>query len=219
MNSAFDRNIKQELENASPEMLGYRPDRDKLWDKIAEKKKKKTIPFTLWISHAAAVAAGLVIGIFFLMKEKTEQPALVSKQPSAIIQKVTDTIYVHNNTNDQPSAPKHSIRSEEKKQLANYPSPIIKQDQDQEEISVAQTDADRKEQPQHIVVKASSPVRVLHLVDMNNENADPKGTPKEGFAFFKKFANQSLPDIDNKETLSMIVSKHVLSSKDKNLPQ
>jgi hypothetical protein len=80
MKTSFDQQLKQQLDQSRPEDLGYKPDRDKLWGRIEAKQKRKTLPLRLWISHAAAIAAGLVVGSYFLTTyNKSEEPAVLGQ--------------------------------------------------------------------------------------------------------------------------------------------
>ena len=175
MKDAFERDLKQKLEQATPEELGLRPDKDKLWGKIATQPKPKAMPLRNWITHAAAIAAGLLIGAFFLNREQqptvaTGMPRLSSSQKLKI---QTDTVYVL-----QPAR-------EDKDHKTIAPAAIVTRTSQHLEPglpTVAQEQiAQKQEAPtpeivhQEITVAGNQqPPKVLHLSDIGNENAMPQ---------------------------------------------
>jgi len=172
MKDSFERDLKQKLEQATPEELGFRPDRDKLWSRINAQPKAKAMPLRTWITHAAAIAAGLLIGAFFLNRE--QQPAITTGTPPLSKVKIkTDTVYVL-----QP-APKH------KDQKTTAPAPLITPipkhqapsfpTVPQEQIAQNKETPTPAILPREITVAANQqPPKVLHLSDIGNENAMPQ---------------------------------------------
>lgn len=219
MKDSFDRGIKQKLEDLTPEELGYRPDREKIWGKIAQKKKAKIIPFPSWITHAAAVAAGLLIGAFFLNRhhQDPESKSVVASPKSiqSLPQKVTirtDTVYVLQAAEEQ----------QKKKAAGRVTATAVYKQQQPQESFITQKPIDKKITEEVIPAPtvpsetaaatiAATQHKVLHLSDMDNENSIPKPKPKN-LAFFKIFSNSSQPE-DHQATLSMLVGQRLAASK------
>ncbi len=185
MKPSFDQRLKQQLEQSSPEDLGYRPDRDKLWSRIEAKQKRQTLPLRLWVSHAAAIAAGLVVGSYFLTTyNRHEDPGGVKQ-----IEQATTGIVPEQHNDSAPTvtvAPK--VRDEAVQQqplpgLQQHPAPIGKPSQ---MAGTAQQPATQKtamgQSPQltnaapvqeqaPVIAQAAQPkAKVLHLMDIDNEN-------------------------------------------------
>lgn len=215
MEDHFDRDIKQKLEGLTPEELGYRPDREKLWQQVSGKKKSKTIPFPTWITHAAAIAAGLLIGAYFFSREKGQEqntvPAAYTGSASLPrVKTIVDTIYVA-----QPVAKDRQVATGPVTQpLQKSSVPVIETHIAQGQDSPAPVMAPSPV-PQETIVAIAPPVqqrKVMHLSDMGNENALAKPKTSENMAFLKIFSIQS-PVEGNETTLSMLIGQQFGSLK------
>src|SRR5262245_34830085 len=104
MDHSFDRKLKQKLEDQSPEALGHRPDRERMWQQISGRQKRKPFILPAWASHAAAVAAGLLIGILLLSRHREAAPltAMHTLPAIAATGTRTDTVYVPQATQTLP---------------------------------------------------------------------------------------------------------------------
>lgn len=224
MKSSFDQQLKKQLEESSPEDLGYKPDRDKLWSRIEAKQTRKRMPLRLWVSHAAAIAAGLIIGYFLLttynqdagqagIKQVEQSTATLLPQQETQAQKQLPTAHqtavqpataaipkVHAG-NNKTALPRQKQESLPEK--TSLPSPVIP------------VPEDRTEAPPVMAHVVQPKVKVLHLMDIKNENArlmrvkEPQ--PETGWA-------RLIPDSDiksNTETFSAQISKHILHTKNK----
>ncbi len=213
MKDSFERDLKQKLEQATPEELGFRPDRDKLWGKINAQPKTKTVPLRTWITHAAAIAAGLLIGAFFLNRD--QQPAVATGTPPlSSSQKVkikTDTVYVL-----QPAR-------EHKDQKTTAQAPVVTETRQHQEPNLPTVPqeqiAQNKETPAPATLPGEITVatnkqlpKVLHLSDMGNENTDTKLRTTQNLAFFKILSNQNQTG-DNQHTFSMLVKRRFIPAK------
>lgn len=176
MEQDFDKDLKQRLDNASLPEAGVRFDKDKLWAKIENKKNRKRVSFLPWVSHAAAVAAGLAIGIFFFTRANNEEPdttnVAVHQQEQPATAPTRDTVY---------------LAKQESKKQSNNPKalPVTRHQQEQkpaQETVIAnekQPYPEKEEMPQPAPAPIFAAVqhkqtKVLHLSDMGNENANPK---------------------------------------------
>ncbi|WP_118975863.1 hypothetical protein [Taibaiella koreensis] len=188
MDNSFDRLLKQKLAGQSPESLGFRPDREKLWQQVEAKRKKKTRLIPLWLSHTAAVAAGLAVGFFFLSREektRPEQQPVAVHQPAATRPQTVSppqagpeedhragtTVAQHNKHHPTSSLPDVRPTTTETPPLPAVP-----------EMPESQPEMVREEPV--IATTARQAPQVLHLADMDNENALPKGRNKTAFGEF-----------------------------------
>lgn len=223
MKTSFDQQLKQQLDQSTPEDLGYKPDRDKLWNRIEAKQKRKTLPLRLWVSHAAAIAAGLVIGSYFLTTYRTEEPAglkqaaqttsqalpeptVPQKIPAAIPARVI-----------QPPATVFPKAHNSNNNLALQPAPAQKNqlptDHTTNTPEIIPDPANDTKAPPVIAQVTQPKVKVLHLMDIHNENTrliraeEPK--PEMRWAWF-------LPDDNGQsgtESFSAQISQHFLHPK------
>ncbi len=222
MKSSFDQQIKQQLEQSSPEDLGYKPDRDKLWNRIEAKQNRKRVPIRMWLSHAAAIAAGLIIGSYFLTtyrQDPAQQDIKQTEQPTATTvvprQDSLQTAVLHGQHSPLPATaqakPNRSQHTPVPQPTAQQqPEPVVAAQQQSEQDNLP---ADKTaEQP--VVAQATRPkVKVLHLMDMHNENtkliqAEPI-QPDTRWAWL-------LPEQTEKsgtESFSAQVVKHILHPK------
>lgn len=202
MDNSFDRDIKQKLANQSPESLGFRPDRDKLWQQIESRKKKKTRLVPIWLSHTGAVAAGLLIA-FFVLSRRTAGPEQkpMAVQPS--VRTVTDTIYIQSTpqATQQPqlAAVATSPTGSRHKPVAPPPVPT------HEGTTTSEPSAPPLQEPIPLaepkteapVVLAAAPRqhrKVMHLADMDNENTLSRPRQKNTPVDFIQLANLSQPE-------------------------
>lgn len=178
MKSSFDQQIKQQLEQSSPEDLGYTPDRDNLWSRIEAKQNRKRLPLRMWLSHAAAIAAGLVIGSYFLTtyrQDTAQQDISQTEQHTTAVLAKQDTLQsVAMPGQHNPSSVTTQARST-RSHIAPAPRPVTQQQP--EPVIAAQPQpepgplpAGRDEEPTVIAQAAQPKVKVLHLMDMRNEN-------------------------------------------------
>jgi hypothetical protein len=222
MKSEFDKHLKQKLDNTSPEEVGCSLNSGKLWDKIEQKKKGKQIKFMPWMSHAAAVAAGLVIGIFFFTKQtdETTESSTIAVHPYSkpAITTIHDTVYLAKTNEEQnPEFINPETKVNKSIQKAR-PAILIQQQQSQtvlKENTFPQTN--KLKDPEHapeatFLVALPKQVKVLHLSDMDNENTPATiNTRKKPIPIF--VLSKDLPSETNTETLSMLVVKTLSNSK------
>jgi hypothetical protein len=203
MKNAFDKDLKQRLDNASLQEAGLSFDKDKLWGKIEKKKAKKRIPFLPWISHAAAVAAGLAIGVFFFV-HKDQQPAndhqvVVQEKEVPILKTITDTVYIVKNESSQHQQPASATITKTPQQAfvetAQKTLPGTKG-------NILQV---KEEQPILAVNEHAQP-KVLHLADIENENSKPRIRGRETPLFFVAFPERNQSGLST-ETFSMLVAQ------------
>lgn len=210
MKNAFDKDLKQRLDNASLQETGLRFDKDKLWGKIEKKKAKKRIPFLPWVSHAAAVAAGLAAGIL-LFVHRDQQPAnshqvIVQQKEVPVVQTVTDTVYIVKNENAQhqkPASvaiiktPQQAPVATEQKTLPGATNNVLQVQEEQPVLAM-----NERVQP-----------KVLHLADMENENAQSNtNTRKQKKSSFFVLSNHN-PSESTSETFSMLVAQKLKLTK------
>jgi len=196
MDNSFDRLLKEKLADQSPEALGLRPDREKLWQQVEARKKQKVRLIPLWLSHTAAVAAGLLIAFFFLPHKgnntKESVPAVAGRQ--TVIK--TDTVFVlQAATATGPGMPTTTIPQHHNRAAAATPIVASKPEAPTANIPLPEAREERLEAPIEAPVVATAPhqtPRVLHLADMDNENAAAPQRKKELGGFLP--ANLTLPD-------------------------
>lgn len=216
MKNSFDK-IKNSLEEASPEDIGLPLDREKLWAKVEAKQRKRTIVFRPWISHAAAVAAGLIVGIYFWSGSDNAapetNPAIVHQSGPAKPAQVD-----HNKIDDTAIASRASeatVNTRDKKivQPAAIPTSNQQQVQIQEELTKVPAPI-IAEPPAPVIIASNTPSRrkqkVLHLADMKNENGskqimqDPNGK-----SFLKQLMDRQGQQEQSTETVSAIVAGYL----------
>lgn len=193
MKSSLEQQLKQQLEQSSPEDLGFKPDRERMWHRIAAQQQKKTLLFRPWLTHAAAIAAGLVIGSFFLARyqedagQKQVVPAVavhtpqqqagaVMQQPAGQLQpaKPVTAALQHNPVTKSAVQPAHAWVASPSAagQNTTLPQPIAAAPQ-QPVTATAQP------LPEPLVAAKEQPrVKVLHLMDINNENTRAMQQPE-----------------------------------------
>lgn len=206
MDNSFDRDLKRKLENQSPESLGFRPDRDKLWQQIESGKKKKTRLVPLWLSHTGAVAAGLLIAFFVLSRRAAEpehRPMAVHVQPA--IRTITDTVYAPatpQTVQQQPQvAAVATAPSGSRQKTAALPPAVVPRK------GTATPEPPAPAQPEPVPVtdpKTEAPLvlaaaprqhrKVMHLADMDNENTMSRPRQKNTPVDFIQLANLSQPE-------------------------
>lgn len=209
MKNTFDKELKQKLANASLEETGIAFDKEKLWNRIEQKKSSGRSIVLPWISHIAAVAAGLLIGLFIFLKEEPQDQINVT-QTRTIPAKVTlrDTVYVFQNT-PAKIAPIKKITVQQQPGITQHlPAP------EQEPKEPFITPVILKQEETLVATAATIPAkpRVLHLSDIDNENAHPKVARKQDLAFLKKYRNPGQAG-QNQETFSMIIGKEIFNAK------
>ncbi|GEM_PF-5549818 len=216
MKNSFDK-IRNSLEEASPEDIGLPLDREKLWAKVEAKQRRKTIVFRPWLSHAAAVAAGLIVGIYFWSGSDNAtpdaNPAIVHQsspaKPAQVDQsKIDDTAIAS-------QASEATVNTRDKK--IAQPAAIATSNQQQVQINEEPTKVPEPiiaEPPAPIIIASNTPSRskqkVLHLADMKNENGskqimqDPNGK-----SFLKQLMDRQGQQEQSTETVSAIVAGYL----------
>lgn len=64
MKEAWEQNLKEKLDRATPEDVGLNFDREKLWGVIEHKSPVRRRTLWPWLSHAAAIITGIIAGAF-----------------------------------------------------------------------------------------------------------------------------------------------------------
>lgn len=201
MKNTFDKDLKQRLDEASLPEAGLRFDKNKLWDKIEKKKAKKRIAFLPWISHAAAVAAGLVLGIFLFMHK--DQPAsryqvIVKQKEVPVLRTITDTVYIVQN--EQHKHPKPvSVTTTGIPQQAPVLTQKVSPGTQDHALQV------KEEQPALVINERVQP-KVLHLTDIGNENAQSHAKERKKNTFFVTLPDRHESGLST-ETFSMLVTQ------------
>jgi flagellar basal body-associated protein FliL len=204
MKNTFDKDLKQRLDNASLQEAGLHFDKEKLWGKIEKKKAKKRIPFLPWISHTAAVAAGLAVGIFLFVhkdQQQNDHHVVVQQKEVPVLKTITDTVYI--------------VKNEQQHQKAA----VVSISKTPQQISVAMTQKTlsgtprtpdnilpvKEEQPALAVNERVQP-KVLHLTDIENENAQPHTWERKRNSFFVTLPDRS-QSVSSTESFSMLVAQ------------
>lgn len=208
MENKFDKDLKQRLGEASLPESGLRLDKDKLWNKIEKKRSGKRIAFLPWISHVAAMAAGLAAGIFMFVhndQPETNQPVIVQHQEAPVVKRVTDTVYIAKNEKEQIKQP--SALGKTTKAPLPAPAPVQQPD------NITTDDRLRKKEMQPMIaMNKPVPVKVLHLADIDNENAQPHIRAQEKPSFFVAFPDRN-PSGPGTETLSALLTQKLNPTK------
>jgi hypothetical protein len=208
MEHNFDKDLKQRLDNTSLPEAGLSFDKDKLWGKIENKKNKKRIPFLSWATHTAAVAAGLAIGIFFFTRANKEEPATLNvvaqKQNQQVTTTITDTVYLaqHESTSQKQGQKTTTITRLQQEQKQPQKTIIAQETQPQPEQKTMP-------EPTPVPVFAmaqTKQVKVLHLSDMGNENANHTVT-KEKKSIFNIAQYNSASSESGVETFTALIAQ------------
>lgn len=213
MEHSFDRDIKQKLQDITPEEAGYRPDRDKLWQSIEAKKapKRKALPF--WLGHAAAVAAGLLLGFFFFYPGKNiqQEHTVVGTHVAPIIKTIRDTVYMQQPATSvpvpAPSMAAHSSGHPGTPAAAKAGGPVPVQLPAEEQLPVR----DPAPQEPLLAVNKPAPIKVLHLSDIDNENAHSKPEKQKVYALFNIIRIPTTSE-DPTGTLTMSIGEQISQS-------
>jgi hypothetical protein len=202
MKNAFDKDLKQRLDEASLQEAGLRFDKDKLWVKIEKKKAKKRIAFLPWLSHAAAIAAGLAAGIFlFVPKDRqvNDHKVIVQQKEVPVLKTIIDTVYIVKNEEQQHQKPASItiIKTPQRAPVATTQkvSPGI----------IDHTLPIKEEQPALAINEHVQP-KVLHLTDIGNENAQSHTKERRKNTFFVTLPDRNQSGL-NTETFSMLVAQ------------
>lgn len=228
MSGSFEERLKQKLEQSSPEELGYRPDREQLWHKVVTRQKRRSLPLRLWLSHAAAIAAGLLIGGFFLATYKDREAAAGLKpgQATAVVQ--TQQPQAAENTNAPDKAPvtpsvatvqpatRHHLQQAHNPQPAKGqpPTPITPVTT-QQQVTTAAVPVPVPT-PEPVVVARVEPTKtakakVLHLMDIDNENTRALRSPRESNSSWAWMLPR--PTGSDGTSFSQQLSEHLFHSK------
>ena len=205
MENHFDKDLKDRLGEASLPEAGLRLDKDKLWSRIEKKKAKKRIAFLPWLSHAAAIAAGLAFGFFFFVhKDQSvkEHQVAIQQKSTSILQTTTDTVYIvkkEKEQTQQPSVLRKVTKVQQQASATTVHQPV--------HIPTDNIELPEKEVQPVIAINNHAPLlKVLHLTDMDNENSKPcigdRGKP----SFFVDVPDRSRSE-SSTETFSMLVAQ------------
>lgn len=209
-----DEKMREMLNDASLKALGHSVDSEAVWNKLSgEKSKGKSMKFKPWITHAAAVAAGILLAVLIGMNAfSPSKETLVSgvqvplKEHSSVVH---DTVFVAKQnesswvSKDKKGKAAETIRNPEtEKKQVPVASILPVNNVLHETAAVADTG-------QEVVVAKVIPAKslpVMHLTDMDNENASQyyKSEQEKGYVLFNKItipANTT----DRSETISMLV--------------
>ena len=176
MKNAFEHKLKQSLEQASPEDVGHSFDRNKLWAKVAAKQQRKTVMFKPWLSHAAAVAIGLVLGLYLWSDNKETVTTPMAKMdykqsplklPSAQTDK--ENLATASQGKNKIKPINNSLIEPRYNPNTASPGDAVKQ-VIKEAGQPEQPEVDVLEPLTLAVHKPLKNQKVLHLADMNNEN-------------------------------------------------
>jgi hypothetical protein len=213
MNNDFDKKIKELMEASQPADMGFDLDRSAVWDKIQHKKKAAVvIPFSKWMSHAAAVLIGILLCLPFLFHAKKErvQTVAVVKSVMPATQIIRDTVFVENKgallVKPQIQAQSKVIHYATETSAHKGLEPVQAQNK-LIEAPVINNNA----QPIAATMTPKTPLKVLHLMDMDNENAIPKSKPVQDYTLFNKIIF-SANATDKSETVTMQISKNIFHS-------
>ena len=94
MNNDLDKQLRDLLDASSPADAGFELNKERVWRTIDSKQETKVIPFRKWISHAAAVAAGILLCLPFLFRTGKETVRTVTVTKMAPPEKIVDTVLV-----------------------------------------------------------------------------------------------------------------------------
>lgn len=208
MKNDFDKQIKDMLEGSMPVDTGFELDRKAVWSKIESKQKTKVIPFKKWASHAAAVVIGILLCLPFLFHQKETVKTVTVTKTIPSIQKINDTVFLVQNTTTQHNQPIVTKRNSSPQSIVSTPLQLKKEDNNTHDIMPIKGS-------EQIIAKAETirpQVKVLHLVDMENENAFPQVRHTENYSLFNKITIPAHMD-DKSETVSMIVANQIFNSK------
>lgn len=197
MSSSFEQQLKERLEQSSPEDLGYRPDREQLWNRIATQQKSRKIPLRLWVSHAAAIAAGLLIGVFFLATYKDRagdsglKPSPAPQVTAVTPQQAAAPPATTGNTPGAPTAATQPAAVPPQQNLPVQHPQVTAQPQitaaatktpaTRADVPPAQDlpDVQEKEQAPVVAQAERRKPKVLHLMDIDNENTRVMRSPQQ----------------------------------------
>jgi hypothetical protein len=202
MKNTFDKDLKQRLDDASLQEAGLRFDKEKLWGKIEKKKAKKRMPFLPWLSHAAAIAAGLAIGIF-LFVPKGQQPLndhhlVIQQKEVPVVRTITDTVYIVKNEPQQYQKPA-SVAISKIPQQASVTTT-------QKTLPTPDNILPVKEEQPTLAVNERVLPKVLHLTDIENENAQPHTRERKRNTFFVTLPDRSQLE-SSTESFSMLIAQ------------
>lgn len=188
MSSSFDDQLRRKLDKIIPEDVGLPFDREKVWERIhIVPPDRKVLPFKSWswITHTAAITAGIFIGIWFFAKEKQAPPGTIAVGPAT-----GEIPFANNNpisakelplTKTRPatatvsrSAAATNRLPSRTIQVANSEDDLIKPVEHQEDPEII------NEAP--VIAQANIKMhihkQVLHLADIMNENDLIANTPE-----------------------------------------
>jgi len=208
MKNDLDKKIKGLLEDAAPADAGFELDRHAVWNRIESKQKAKVIPFSKWISHAAAVVIGILLCLPFLWhheKEVIKTVTVTKTIPS--IQTVSDTVFVVQNSVQSVARP-NRLLSTPKKETA---SGNIAQSALQPDLQETTKEVLPAKEPIPALIATTKNIprpAVLHLMDIENENTNTNKSDKKEFTLLKKITIGNGLDKQS-ETVSMIITKQI----------
>lgn len=163
MEKEFEQ-IRDKLADATPEALGFHPDRKQVWEAISRKQQIPRSSYLLWVSHAAAILTGILLGATLIALYFRNQPA-------------TDTIVV---TTPQSPAAETAHEAE----LPSLPSQTtgasaVKKPLRKEVVPEAPAVAKEPQMPVIVERQPSAPVptvavappmKTIHISDISHEH-------------------------------------------------
>jgi len=210
MKDLFEDHIKNRMEEAAPEALGYRPDREALWSRIAAgRPARRPLPFRNWVTHAAAIAAGFLLALVLLQDDPQKTAAPERAQATVAAQGPVPE------TAAPPAKRSPAAVAAHRKPVAVHrpqPGPL----QRQEPVNEAQPAPPEpvfqapQDQPAATVAAAPAPKQlpVLHLNELDNENAPRQEQERRHAGFIDRLAIYN-PGPGHSETVSVLVGKAI----------
>lgn len=222
MHNEHEDNLKSRLNEAAPEALGYRPDREKIWAKVNARPAAKVWPLGRWFSHAAAVAAGLVLGFFLWPGTTEKQEERVAVHPDPVPQLIRDTVYMAATTAEtaQTRSQEYTAARARSKPAQSGAAPGAAPVTDR---PITPSAPDPRTPAPALAGAAPGATRalpettpprpqqmpVLHLADIGNENAPHPSMPAPQHMYaFKNILKKAAHQEDPSQTLSMMLSEH-----------
>lgn len=213
MNNDFDKQIKNLLEDSTAADAGFELNKKDVWDKIELKQETKIISFRKWISHAAAVIIGILLCLPFLFhseKEEVKTVTIIKTVPS--VKTINDTVFIVQNTVQNITKQNDSSVTIKKNNSPENIAEKASQPKQYDSNIINLLPVSNPNQMIAVTEKSRPKNKVLHLVDIENENAIPYTKRTESYALFNKIKIPARMD-DKSQTLSMIVSNQFFNSK------
>lgn len=228
MGNDFEKMMNEKMEGASLEELMPDFDKQATWEELEQRipgEEKKTKPVFAWWTHAATLAAGLIIGGIIIKSltvtnptQQTQPVATTTEQittgePEIIVK--TDTVFI---TKEVPAAPVETpvqkaitpkpTQPKQETFIAQEETPKQKENKEQTIQPIIQEEIKKPQQAVAVASKQKQ-VKPIHLLDIDNEdrqdalyNNDPSAAKRSGFALH--ISTKRLPDNNNKQQPSIL---------------